>query len=68
MSEPQILADKLPEQARKAVVSNVTGGSGPWVLVNLTGPSPVVIPSGKLTREQWLSVFDALRSAGSQQL
>ena len=63
MNAPPVVADELPTAARKIVVNNVTSGGGPWVLVNLSGPSPVVVPSKLLNRTEWIEAFSAIQKA-----
>jgi hypothetical protein len=61
MTSTALHANSLPKQARDAVVRNVIGGGGNWVLINIDSSPPLVIPSTDLTRLQWLDVIVALR-------
>jgi hypothetical protein len=57
----KLLAEGLPEQARKAVIHNVTVSEGPWVMINLAADPVVVIPSRELTAQEWLDAMCAIR-------
>ena len=61
MTSTALHANSLPNQARDAVVRNVIGGGGNWVLINPDSSPPLVIPSTDFTRSQWLDVIIAIR-------
>jgi predicted transcriptional regulator len=64
MSEVRVLdATKLPEQAKRAIFTNITSGEGPWVVINLALTPPSVIPSDRLSADRWLDAIHALRAA-----
>ena len=52
MTSTALHANSLPKQARDAVVRNVIGGGGNWVLINPDSSPPLVIPSTDFTRSQ----------------
>ncbi len=54
-------AKSLPKQARDAVVRNVIGSEGNWVLINTDSSPPLVIPSKEFTHSQWLDILVAIR-------
>jgi hypothetical protein len=56
----------LPDQAKKAIVSNVTNQSGPWVLINLATSPPSVVPSKALDSDGWAVAIQALEDASEE--
>lgn len=53
--------EKLPANARQAIVRNITGNKGNWVLINLDAKPLYLLTSGTLTRTHWLSALTAIR-------
>jgi len=57
-----LVAHTIPDQAKKAVVNNITSAAdSEWILVNLKSNPIVIMPSGELSQEKWLDAMIALK-------
>jgi hypothetical protein len=57
-----LVAHSIPDQAKKAVVNNITSAAdAEWILVNLKSNPIVIMPSGELSQEKWLDAMIALK-------